>query len=66
MMKLKVLVTESFTVEKIFSDSVLITDEIIEKLEELSELAPLHNPANIVGIKEFKKALACCTSSCNF
>ncbi|MFC5590403.1 acetate kinase [Sporosarcina soli] len=42
---------------EIFSDSVLITDEILEKLEELSSLAPLHNPANIVGIKEFQKAL---------
>ncbi len=42
---------------EVFSDSVLITDEILEKLEELSSLAPLHNPANIVGIKEFKKAL---------
>lgn len=42
---------------EVFSDSVLITDEIIEKLEELSSLAPLHNPANIVGILEFKKAL---------
>lgn len=42
---------------EVFSDSVLITDEILEKLEELSSLAPLHNPANIVGIKEFRKAL---------
>ena len=42
---------------EVFSDSVLITDEILEKLEKLSNFAPLHNPANIVGIKEFKKAL---------
>lgn len=42
---------------EVFSESVLITDEIIEQLEELSNLAPLHNPANIVGIKEFKKIL---------
>ncbi len=42
---------------EVFSDSVLINDEILDKLEELSSLAPLHNPANIVGIKEFKKAL---------
>ena len=42
---------------EVFSDSVLITDEVLEKLEELSSLAPLHNPANIVGIKEFQKAL---------
>jgi acetate kinase len=42
---------------EMFSDSVLITDEVLEKLEKLSHLAPLHNPANMVGIKEFKKAL---------
>jgi len=42
---------------ELYSDSVLITDEVIEKLEEISSFAPLHNPANIVGIKAFKKAL---------
>ncbi len=42
---------------EVFSDSVLINDEIIATLEGLSNLAPLHNPANIVGIKEFSKAL---------
>lgn len=42
---------------EMFSDSVLIDDEVLGQLEELSDLAPLHNPANIVGIKEFKKAL---------
>ncbi len=42
---------------ELFSDSVMINDEVIEKLEEISGFAPLHNPANIVGIKAFKKAL---------
>ncbi|MBS4208758.1 acetate kinase [Bacillus sp. FJAT-50079] len=42
---------------EIFDESVLITDEILEQIEGLSELAPLHNPANITGIKEFSKAL---------
>lgn len=42
---------------EVFSESVLITDEVLEQLEQLSSLAPLHNPANIVGIKEFKKVL---------
>lgn len=42
---------------EMFSDSVLITDEVLEKLDTLSHLAPLHNPANLVGIREFKKAL---------
>ncbi len=40
-----------------YSDSVLIDEETIEVFEQLSDLAPLHNPANITGIKEFKKAL---------
>lgn len=40
-----------------FSDSVVITDEVIEKIEKLSELAPLHNPANLTGIRAFQQAL---------
>ena len=40
-----------------FNDSVLITDEVLDQIEVLSELAPLHNPANIVGIKAFKEIL---------
>ena len=40
-----------------FSDSVLITEKAISHFEKLSDLAPLHNPANITGIKEFQKAL---------
>ena len=42
---------------EIFSDSVLITDEVIAELDKLSELAPLHNPANITGIIAFKNIL---------
>ena len=42
---------------EVFHDSVLITDEVIQQLEDLSELAPLHNPANITGIIAFKNAL---------
>ncbi|WP_339228394.1 acetate kinase [Oceanobacillus sp. FSL K6-2867] len=40
-----------------FSDSVLITDDVIAKIEETSELAPLHNPANLTGIHSFKEIL---------
>lgn len=40
-----------------FSDSVLITDEVIQKIEDISELAPLHNPANLTGIHAFKEIL---------
>lgn len=42
---------------EIFNDSVLITDETLKQIEDLSDLAPLHNPANIVGIKAFKEVL---------
>ncbi|MBM7578943.1 acetate kinase [Jeotgalibacillus terrae] len=42
---------------EVYSDSVVITDEAIAKFEELSELAPLHNPANITGIKAFQNVL---------
>lgn len=40
-----------------FNDSVIITDEVKEKIEEYAELAPLHNPANLAGIKAFKQVL---------
>jgi len=42
---------------EVYSDSVMITDTILSNLIDLSELAPLHNPANITGIQSFKKAL---------
>jgi acetate kinase len=34
-----------------FTDSVLITDEVIRSIEDCIDLAPLHNPANIKGIR---------------
>jgi len=40
-----------------FSDSVLITEEVKHAIEEVSDLAPLHNPANLTGINAFQKAL---------
>ena len=33
-----------------FAKSVLITDEVMAAIEECNPLAPLHNPANIIGI----------------
>ncbi|OXS59464.1 acetate kinase [Bacillus sp. DSM 27956] len=42
---------------EVFNESVLITDEVINKIEELSDLAPLHNPANLTGIKAFQSVL---------
>ncbi|SDM89896.1 acetate kinase [Fictibacillus solisalsi] len=40
-----------------FHDSAVITDQVLEEIEELSFLAPLHNPANVVGIRAFKEIL---------
>ncbi len=34
-----------------FASSVKIDDEVIKAIEECNELAPLHNPANLIGIK---------------
>ena len=33
-----------------FASSVVINDEVIKNVEECSDLAPLHNPANLIGI----------------
>lgn len=40
-----------------FTDSVFITDEVIQVLQDNIELAPLHNPPNIKGIKAVKRVL---------
>lgn len=42
---------------EVFTDSVLITDTVIKAIEDVSDLAPLHNPANLTGIKAFREAL---------
>ena len=34
-----------------FSGSVLLTDEVLSTIEECNDLAPLHNPANLIGIR---------------
>jgi acetate kinase len=38
-----------------FVDSVLITDDVVAKLEKCISLAPLHNPANVTGIREARR-----------
>ena len=38
-----------------FNKSVLVTDDVIKKIEELAPLAPLHNPAHIQGINACTK-----------
>ncbi len=40
-----------------FDRSVIITDEVLAEIDALSELAPLHNPAHVLGIKAFMKEL---------
>ncbi|MCF0104919.1 MAG: acetate kinase [Eggerthellaceae bacterium] len=42
---------------KYFDKSCIVDDEVIAKIEELSELAPLHNPPAIMGIKACEKAM---------
>ena len=40
-----------------FKDSAVINDDVIKKIDELSEYAPLHDPAELIGIKAFRKVL---------
>ena len=40
-----------------YNKSVIITDEVIDDIVKFSDLAPLHNPANLLGIKAIKEAL---------
>ncbi|MDN6279252.1 MAG: acetate kinase [Lactococcus lactis] len=40
-----------------FDQSVVIDDDVMQKIEELADFAPLHNPANLMGIRAFKELL---------
>ena len=40
-----------------FDDSVLVDDKVIAEIDELCDLAPLHNPAHLIGIRAFMAAL---------
>lgn len=40
-----------------FACSVVITDEVIKAVEECNDLAPLHNPANLIGVDACKKCM---------
>lgn len=40
-----------------FASSAVITDEMIKAVEECNDLAPLHNPANLIGIEACKKLM---------
>lgn len=41
----------------IFTESVVVNDDVMEKLEAIKGFAPLHNPANMLGIEAFRKVL---------
>ena len=41
----------------LFNESVVINETVMEQLETIKGFAPLHNPANMLGIEAFKKAL---------
>ncbi len=40
-----------------YTDSVVIDDQVINTVTDLIPLAPLHNPANLIGVKAFMEAL---------
>lgn len=40
-----------------YASSVIIDDDVIKTVEDFSSLAPLHNPANILGVKAFREVL---------
>lgn len=40
-----------------YSDSVLITDEVVKDIEDLTKLGPLHHPGNLAGIRAMRSAL---------
>ncbi len=37
-----------------YNDSVVISDEVVTDLDKISDLAPLHNPVNLIGVREAK------------
>ncbi|MCI9201097.1 MAG: acetate kinase [Lachnospiraceae bacterium] len=40
-----------------FASSVIITEEVLKQVEDCNDLAPLHNPANLVGINSCKEVM---------
>lgn len=49
-----------------FKESVVVDDQVLKQVEELSALAPLHNPAGAAGIRAFREILPDVTSVCVF
>ena len=40
-----------------FASSVILTEEVLQAIEECNDLAPLHNPANLIGINACKELM---------
>ena len=40
-----------------FADSVVLTEEVMKAIEECNDLAPLHNPANLIGINSCREIM---------
>ena len=40
-----------------FANSVVITEDVLKAIEECNDLAPLHNPANLIGINACQKLM---------
>lgn len=40
-----------------FNESVVLDNEVLDRIAKYNDLAPLHNPANIIGVKAFMEAL---------
>ena len=45
-----------------YSKSVILTNRVIKEINEISSLAPLHNPANLVGVSAFMEAVPTSTN----
>lgn len=41
----------------LYSHSVKITDRVMQEIEDISELAPLHNPIHVLGMRAFAKVI---------
>ncbi len=40
-----------------YSNSVVLNEEVLSKIESINDLAPLHNPANVIGVRAFMEAI---------
>jgi len=40
-----------------FTESIILDEEVLDRISKYNELAPLHNPANIMGVRAFMKVL---------